>query len=114
MINLNVKLQYNVKQCLDYINRLNLEKKLEHITTKLSEIYITDIEKKKALDQLCKIKTEIPKDDLIVYFDKDNKIYYCFTKEELLKLTPYYVNPRDKLRFIDYNFINKISNYYKL
>lgn len=110
MTNPEYEKQFNVDQCLDFIKKLSIEKK---IIPRLSEIYITDDEKKKALNNLCKLSKEVPKDDLIVYYDQDDKIYYCLTKDELLKLQPYYINPKNPLKFIDYKFIDKMRNYYE-
>lgn len=106
----NYKDQFDIKQCLDYI--INIEEELNIVITRLSEIYITDEGKKNALNKLCKLSRDVPKDDLIVYYDVDDKIYYCLTKEELLQLRPYYINPKNPLKFIDYNFIDKIRNHY--
>jgi serine/threonine protein kinase len=108
------KEQFDINQCLDYINKLNIEEKLGTSITRLSEIYISDEGKKKALNKLCKLSKDAPKDDLIVYYDKNDKIYYCLSKDELLKMKPYYINPQNPLKFIDYNFIDKIKDHYKL
>ena len=108
------KEQFDVKKCLDYINKLNIEENLGTIITRLSEIYISDEGKKKALNNLCKLSKDVPKDDLIVYFDNTDKIYYCLSKDDLLKMKPYYINPQNPLKFIDYNFIDKIKDHYKL
>lgn len=111
MVNLNPGTLPDLEQITRFIQENDETLELKELSMTIVK---TAEDKKRVLTKLCKIKDiSIPESDVILYKDKKDDTYFCFTQDEISTLIPYYKNPKDSSRDVDSSFVKALRKIYR-